>query len=116
MYLADRLFVEVAPGTLGLVHVSELELEKFGVVEDFHPGDRIDVKVLEACPPLSTKSGSQQIEGRLSVALQVPWQVQRPLVLCFCRPDDCARMSADVARILAACSQSKWPGEVDAAV
>ncbi|CAL5228653.1 g11822 [Coccomyxa viridis] len=40
------LFVEVAPGILGLVHNSELEVSKFGSVQDWEVGDTLDVKVI----------------------------------------------------------------------
>ena len=45
-FMACRLFVEVAPGTLGLVHNSELEVSKFGNVADWEVGDTLDVKVI----------------------------------------------------------------------
>ena len=44
--MACRLFVEVAPDTLGLVHNSELEVAKFGSVTDWEVGDTLDVKVM----------------------------------------------------------------------
>ena len=40
--------MEVAPGILGLVHNSELELAKFGNVADWEVGDTLDVKVTAA--------------------------------------------------------------------
>jgi len=40
-------FVEVLPGTDGLVHISELAIERIGRVEDVcNVGDRMDVKVI----------------------------------------------------------------------
>ena len=42
-----RLFVEIAPNTLGLVHISEVELDRpVGVISEWAAGDSIDVKVL----------------------------------------------------------------------
>ncbi len=38
--------MEVAPGILGLVHNSELEVSKFGSVQDWEVGDTLDVKVI----------------------------------------------------------------------
>ena len=41
-------FVELAPGKVGLLHVSELALTRVEVVADVvKPGDRVDVKLLE---------------------------------------------------------------------
>ena len=52
--LTCRLFVEIAPELLGLIHVTELEPNKFGSVSDYQLGDKVDAKVLEAClTPLS---------------------------------------------------------------
>jgi len=40
-------FVEILPGTDGLVHISELAMERIGKVEDVcNVGDRMDVKVI----------------------------------------------------------------------
>ena len=47
-HLACRLFVEIAPDTLGLVHVTNLEVSRFGSVADWEVGDTLDCKVLEA--------------------------------------------------------------------
>ena len=46
--------MEIAPELLGLIHVTELEPNKFGSVSDYQLGDKVDVKVLEASlTPLS---------------------------------------------------------------
>lgn len=41
------LFVEILPGKSGLVHTSELDVDRAVSPEDFSPGDRMDVKLLE---------------------------------------------------------------------
>lgn len=46
--LTCRLFVEIAPEMLGLIHVTELEPHKFASVSDYQVGDKVDAKVLEA--------------------------------------------------------------------
>jgi polyribonucleotide nucleotidyltransferase len=44
-------FVEIIPGTDGLVHISELDTSRVGKVEDIcKVGDRIDVKVINIDP------------------------------------------------------------------
>ena len=46
--------MEIAPEVLGLIHVTELEPNKFGSVSDYQVGDKVDAKVLEASlTPLS---------------------------------------------------------------
>ena len=47
-HLARRLFVEIVPDILGLVHVTNLEVSRFGSVADWEVGDTLDCKVLEA--------------------------------------------------------------------
>ena len=46
--LVCRLFVEIAPGTLGLVRGRGLKTGRYGSVVDWEVGDLLDVKVLEA--------------------------------------------------------------------
>ena len=47
MWRARRLFVEIAPNTVGLVHISEIELDRpSGVIQEWDAGDSIDVKVI----------------------------------------------------------------------
>ena len=39
--------MEIAPGTTGLCHISEIELDKsVGVISEWAAGDTIDVKVI----------------------------------------------------------------------
>ena len=43
------LFVEVLPGKQGLVHSSELDVDRGVQLDSFSAGDTVDVKLLEVC-------------------------------------------------------------------
>ena len=47
------LLVEVLPGKTGLVHQSELDVNRGVAPEAFSIGDTVDVKLLEVCTSLS---------------------------------------------------------------
>ena len=73
MWRARRLFVEIAPDTMGLVHISEIELDRhLAVIQEWDAGDSIDVKVISVrAPPDSLAASSLHLLG-LELLSQTP--------------------------------------------